>query len=367
MTWGIVASVGGAIIGGSIASSGAKDAAQTQAQAGSEATAAQERMFNQQLELQEPWRQGGMQGLNTLLQYMGMSPQQAGGTPGAVPATPVGAAPAAAAAPQFGGGLDWNSQVMDSTGSFQMMPAQDAYQRYTDFAQRSGQPVQTPTQWWNQTHGTSVPEPVAGAAGAPGTTVAAPAAAGGAAPAAGSSPQIAAGLQGSLLRPFAASDFQADPGYAFVQQQGEQGLARAAQAGRGVGSGKYLKDAMRFNTGLGSQEYSKVYDRYRNNNSDIYNRLSNLAGLGQTATNAQTTAAGNFGSQIGSNILGIGNTTAAGQVGAASGWNNAIGQGVSLYQQNQMLNRMPYYGQPITPGPASPQGDWWNPSGTSFA
>lgn len=60
--------VAGAIVGsavlGSVASS---KASKTQAQAAQEGTAAQERMFERQVELQEPWRQAGMTALNRLM------------------------------------------------------------------------------------------------------------------------------------------------------------------------------------------------------------------------------------------------------------------------------------------------------------
>jgi hypothetical protein len=54
-------------------SKAAKSAAQTQAGAAADATAAQERMFERQIELQEPFREAGMAGQNRLLQLLGLS------------------------------------------------------------------------------------------------------------------------------------------------------------------------------------------------------------------------------------------------------------------------------------------------------
>src|SRR5205085_161308 len=106
-------------------------------------------------------------------------------------------------------------------------------------------------------------------------------------------PTIDPSKVGSLLKPFSMADFQADPGAQFRQEQGEKGLARAAAAGGGhsLTSGAYLKDAMRFNSGLASQEYGTAYDRYRLNQNDVYNRLAGIAGTGQTAANQSTAAA----------------------------------------------------------------------------
>lgn len=63
MTWVAAAIAGSAIVGG-IASS---NAARTQARAADRATEAQERMFNRQVELQEPFRQAGVNALPDLI------------------------------------------------------------------------------------------------------------------------------------------------------------------------------------------------------------------------------------------------------------------------------------------------------------
>lgn len=64
MVWGAVAGfLGGSLIG----AYGANKAAKAQLQASREATAAQERMFNRQVELQEPFRQAGVNALPELI------------------------------------------------------------------------------------------------------------------------------------------------------------------------------------------------------------------------------------------------------------------------------------------------------------
>ena len=64
---------GGSILGGLFGSSAAKKAAKAQLQAAREAMALQERMFNQQVALQEPFRQAGITTQNELLRQMGLS------------------------------------------------------------------------------------------------------------------------------------------------------------------------------------------------------------------------------------------------------------------------------------------------------
>jgi hypothetical protein len=65
-----------ALGGGVIAASGAKKAGKIQAQAAQDANAAQERMFQKQMELQEPFRQGGMTAQNQILQLLGIGGDQ---------------------------------------------------------------------------------------------------------------------------------------------------------------------------------------------------------------------------------------------------------------------------------------------------
>jgi len=73
---------GGAVVGGLISGSAARSAAGTQAAAADRAAAGQERMFERQVELSEPWRKAGEQALNKLIpltdyQTFGMSQFQA--------------------------------------------------------------------------------------------------------------------------------------------------------------------------------------------------------------------------------------------------------------------------------------------------
>lgn len=66
-----------AIGGGVMAARGAKSAARTQEQAARDATAAQERMFQRQVELQEPFRQGGLTAQQEIMQLLGIGGDKA--------------------------------------------------------------------------------------------------------------------------------------------------------------------------------------------------------------------------------------------------------------------------------------------------
>jgi hypothetical protein len=133
---------------------------------------------------------------------------------------------------------------------------------------------------------------------------------------------------GSAMKKFGMEDFNADPGYQFRQSEGEKGMARAAAANGGLGSGRYLKDAMRFNQGLATEEYGRAYDRYGTDIARQINPLQALAGQGQSAANT-----------IGEYRTQAGNAQAAGAVGKANAITGAVGQGWSMYQNQQQQNQ----------------------------
>lgn len=189
-------------------------------------------------------------------------------------------------------------------------------------------------------------------------------------------------------------DMTQDPGYAFRLAEGQKALERTAAARGGLISGGALKAAQRFGQDYSSQEYANAYNRAltnystnqqtainnynaavaraqamygrgtteyeiaRQNAQDIYNakvsreatgynRLSNLAGVGQTTAGNLSSQAG----QVGSNLSSLASQTGQSQANALmaagnarasayTGVGSAIGQGIGSYlnyNQNQSL------------------------------
>jgi len=123
---------------------------------------------------------------------------------------------------------------------------------------------------------------------------------------------------------FSSQDFQADPGYQFRLQQGNQGLNRS-QAARGMlNSGAALKAAMKFGQGLASDEYQNAYNRWAQQNSDIYNRLAGLANTGQQTSNQLAQLSGNYASQYGQNIGQAANARASAYAAKAGANQNML-------------------------------------------
>ena len=183
-----------------------------------------------------------------------------------------------------------------------------------------------------------------------------------------------------VSRDFTMADFNADPGYAFRMQEGQRALESSAAARGGLlsgGTGKALSD---YGQQAGSQEYGAAYDRFNNfenrkrqdygdaynrfnTNQDRqvqdygdaynrfnadrdrrFNRLADIAGIGQTATRDVSQAAGNTGTnvakgqiitgnQIADNQMAVGNANSANYIAQGNVANRAIGTIGNWYQQ----------------------------------
>lgn len=139
-------------------------------------------------------------------------------------------------------------------------------------------------------------------------------------------------------------NYQSDPGYNFRLQEGIKALDRSAASRGGLFSGAAMKGVTRYGQDYASNEYGNAFNRYntdlnnrynifQGNNNQLFNRLSALAGLGQTATNALGTAGANYASNVGNismgNAANQGNAAlAGGQIRASSyqGLGNALGR-----------------------------------------
>ena len=267
---------GAATLGSGLISSGAaKKAGQVQADAAREAQSGQERIFQQQTALQEPFRQGGMTAQAQIMNLLGLgTPPSAGGATVDVRQNPGAYGLRAVNIPAILGG-EPTTVYTDAEGNF-----------VPDIEQYAAQnPVAAPT------------------------------------PAAGAPPSEF----GSLARPFGTEQFQADPGYAFRQAEGMKALERSAAARGGLLSGGTLKGIQRFGQDLASQEYGNAFNRYQIERAARLNPLQSLMGSGQSAANTMTSAAGQFGQNQAANTYNAAQARASGYVGSANALGGALG------------------------------------------
>lgn len=125
-------------------------------------------------------------------------------------------------------------------------------------------------------------------------------------------------------RDFTAADFQKDPGYDFRMAEGQKALERSAAARGGLQSGGTLRGLARYGQDYASNEYNNAYTRFNADRDRRFNRLSSIAGLGQTA-NAQNAASGqNYANNYGANTMGAANARGAAGIAGANAWGGAL-------------------------------------------
>lgn len=111
--------------------------------------------------------------------------------------------------------------------------------------------------------------------------------------------------------------YEATPGYQYALDQSSQAIERAAAA-RGRTYSGATQEALQANaTGLAQQDYT-----------NFLNRLSGLAGTGQSATSALASYGAQNAATQGSNLLYAGNARASAYQTQGNLWNSALGQGV---------------------------------------
>lgn len=311
MPFASIALIGGglSLIGGLIGSDASRSAANTQADASRNATAAQLQMFNTQNNQQAPYRQAGYSSLAAMLKGLGLGGGQfdANGNAAAAPGAPtrdqfttnIAATPGNPGHYQGdrGGTLVGGTPGTPASTSFNQAGYDQALAN------------------WNSTQG------------APGTSMSQT----------GASPIS----DGQFTHQFNAGDLNANlaPNYQFQLDQGLGAVKNASNMQTGLLSGNTLKGVNDYAQNYAGGAYQQAYNNYNANQTNIFNRLSNIAGLGQTANQSTGQLAGQTAQGVAGTIQNAGAAQAAGTVGQANaltgGANNALG----WYSLSQMMKQ----------------------------
>ncbi len=107
-------------------------------------------------------------------------------------------------------------------------------------------------------------------------------------------------------------NFMTDPGYEFRTNEGLRALDRSAAARGSLLTGGHNKALIRYGQDYASNEYA-----------NIYNRIANIAQLGQTANAAIANAGANSTAGVTGAQGDAGYANASGYVGRANAWSNA--------------------------------------------
>lgn len=152
------------------------------------------------------------------------------------------------------------------------------------------------------------------------------------------------------------------PGYQFTLRQGLNAVNNGASARGLAGSGSQQRALADYASGLASTTYQQQLQNYMAqfqtdlssrmgqselafnqgtaNDTNLYNRLMGLAGLGQNSAAASGSQAINTGTGIASNLIGAGNAAASGYIGQSNAINQGIGTGINGLSNAYMMNRL---------------------------
>lgn len=129
---------------------------------------------------------------------------------------------------------------------------------------------------------------------------------------------------GSLNDKFTGADLASDPGYQLRLKQGQDALENSAATRGGLLSGAGGRAIGQYGQTFASNEFQSAWERDMAEKDKTFNRLSGLAGTGQTATQATGAAGQHYADAYGNNLIGGANAQAAAQLAGANQWGNAF-------------------------------------------
>lgn len=147
-------------------------------------------------------------------------------------------------------------------------------------------------------------------------------------------------MQPQFTHSFDANDLKSNlaPNYDFQLQQGLGAVRNAGNMQTGLISGNTLRGINDYAQNYAGNAYQQAFNNYNSQQTNIFNRLSNIAGLGQTANqttaNAGTTTAGN----VGNAQMAAGAAQAAGTVGQANAISGGLTNAASWFALPKFLN-----------------------------
>lgn len=146
------------------------------------------------------------------------------------------------------------------------------------------------------------------------------------------------GPGGYMSQPFTAADLNSylAPNYQWQLGQGLGALNNQLNTTGGVNSGNTLKAIQDYAQNYAGNAYQNAFNNYQTQQGNIFNRLSDIAALGQganqiTAKTGTTTAA-----NAGQAMQNAGQAAAAGQIGQANAISGGLNNLASLYTMQQM-------------------------------
>lgn len=146
---------------------------------------------------------------------------------------------------------------------------------------------------------------------------------------------------GQFTHQFDANDLTTNlaPNYSFQLGQGLTSTANLMNLNSGAFSGNTLKAINDYAQNYAGNAYQQAFTNYNTNQSNIFNRLSNVAGMGQASAANQAVAGANYGAGIGSSLAAAGAATGAGTVGLGNAIGGSVNNAGSMYALSSFLKQ----------------------------
>ena len=129
-----------------------------------------------------------------------------------------------------------------------------------------------------------------------------------------------------LTSQFSNADLNAQlaPNYAFQLQQGQGATNAASNATGGMVGGNALQGLNQFSQNFAQNAYQNAFNNYQAQQTNIFNRLSGIAGIGMQGATGASNALLGTGTNVAQLTQGIGQAQAAGQIGQANAYAGGI-------------------------------------------
>jgi hypothetical protein len=139
-----------------------------------------------------------------------------------------------------------------------------------------------------------------------------------------------------LTRTPTAADISNMPGYQFAVEQGTGGAMQGMNVGGGGSNVQRAGQKFAIDYTMG-----QALPQYMQQQTNIYNRLAGIAGLGQTAQAQQSQMGQNTATNLAQLGVAGANAQASGQIGSANAISNAVGSLGNAGMMYSLLNRPP--------------------------
>ncbi|MDO5051207.1 MAG: DNA transfer protein p32 [Moraxella equi] len=143
---------------------------------------------------------------------------------------------------------------------------------------------------------------------------------------------------GYFNQTYQGQDIYNDPSYNFRLQQGLGAVEQSRASQGGLLSGATLKALNNYAQDYTSQEYQNAYNRFNADQTNQYNRLSNLIGMGQNASVQQGNAGMQTAQAVANNTMMGANAYANGRINQGNNWANMLGE-LGTFAQSYYENK----------------------------